>query len=98
MALKVFTNDVDTVIAEDMADVRKVIEELHGSWDDFNDEGEWYVHSDDKVIRIVDSEGDLRERGFTTETNPLTGHEVVARTCAEWIASEGRGLLCSTEY
>lgn len=97
MTLKVWTNDTDTVIAEDLADVRKIIEEMYGSWEEFDRE-DWHAYPDDRVLRIVDDEGDLRERGFATTTNPLTGHEVVARTCAEWIASEGRGFLCSTEY
>lgn len=97
MALKVFANSVDTIIAEDFEDVKKVILERHGSLEGMDDEGDWHEYPPDKVIRIHDNEGDLRERGFVTVTSP-SGHEVVARTAAEWIASEGRGLLCSTEY
>lgn len=99
MALKVFEDGTDTYVAENLDDLRKLVEERLGctlemegrSIDDFEE------CPPDKVIRIHDIEGDLRERGFVAEETPL-GHSVVARTAAEWIASEGRGLLCSTEY
>lgn len=96
--MKVFANSVDTIIAEDLDDVRKVLIEMNGSLEGMEDEGDWHEYPPDKVITIHDNEGDLRARGFTTTTNPRSGHECVSRTAAEWIESEGRGLLCSTEY
>lgn len=98
--LKVWSNDTDTVIATDIDDVRRIVKSTCGYSIDEEGGGvdEWYSLPDSKVIKIDDSEGELRKRGFKTETNPISGHEVVARTCAEWIASEGRGFLCSTEY
>ena len=85
--MKVFTNDTDTVVAEDLADVQKVIEAHYGST--FEQEGwtldEWEEVPDDKPITICN----LHDRGVDDKAT---------HTAAEWAKSEGRGLLCSTEW
>ncbi len=97
MSLQVWTDGTDWYVAEDIDDIRACVIEQHGSWEEWEDR-EWTALPADKVISIHDSDGDLRRRGIATTTNPISGLEVVERTCAEWIASEGRGMLCSTEY
>jgi hypothetical protein len=82
VALKVWTDGTDTVIAEDIRDVQKVIEELHGSWESEDDDwGE--VKDESEVITIHNFDGN---------------GAVLSKTAGEWIVSEGRGFLCSTEY
>lgn len=81
MTLKVWTDATDTVIAEDIHDVRRVMEAHAGSWE--SSDGDWRVIDGDKQIKI----------------HNLTGHEdTVAKTADEWVKSEGRGFLCSTEW
>ncbi len=78
--LQVWTDGTDTVVAADLADVRRVIEEQYGSWESSDDN--WRRISDDKPIRI--------------HADDHT--HVVTKTAREWAESDGRGLLCSTEY
>lgn len=80
--LKVWTNDTDTVIAADLADVKRVIADHYGS-DEFDEDDSWRLRSDERPLKIHNFDGN--------ET-------AVTKTNAEWIASEGRGFLCSTEY
>lgn len=85
--MKVFTNDIDTVVAEDLADVQRVIEETYGST--FEQEGwtidEWEEVDGNKSITIRN----VHDRGWD---------DVETRTAAEWAALEGRCFLCSTEW
>lgn len=48
--LKVWTDATDTVIAEDIRDVRRVMESHAGSWE--SNDGDWRVIEDDKLIKI----------------------------------------------
>lgn len=85
--MKVFTNGTDTVVAEDLADVQRVVEAQYGAT--FEQEGwtldEWEQVPDDKPITICNVDG----RGHDDKET---------RTAAEWAAHDGRGLLCSTEW
>lgn len=85
--LKVFTNDTDTVVANDLADAQRVWEEKIGAT--FEQEGmsldDWSRIADDKPITIRN----LHDRGWDDKAT---------KTAAEWVASEGRGFLCSTEW
>jgi hypothetical protein len=85
--VKVFTNHTDTVVAEDLADVQKVVEAHYGAT--FEQEGwtldEWGEVPDTETITICN----FHDRGHDDK---------VARTAAEWVQSEGRGFLCSTEW
>lgn len=85
--MKVWTNDTDTVVAEDLADVQRVVEAHYGST--FEQEGwtldEWGEVADDKPITICN----LHDRG---------PDDKLTQTAAEWIQMNGRGFLCSTEW
>jgi hypothetical protein len=85
--LRVWTNDVDTVVARDLADVQVVVEAQYGST--FEQEGwsldDWAQVPDDESITVRN----VHDRGWDdTETH----------TAREWAARNGRGLLCSTEW
>ena len=102
MTLHVYTNDTDTVIAADLDDVRAIVEAQIGCT--LEAEGwsldDWRQVPDDKPLTIVDNEGDLAKRGETIIPPPpgLDVYPRVTKTCAEWVASDGRGFLCSTEF
>jgi len=85
--VKVFTNDVDTVVAEDLADVQLVVEAKYGST--FEQEGwsidDWGEVPCDQPITIRN----MHDRGWDDKET---------RTAAEWAAKEDRGFLCSTEW
>ena len=85
--MKVFTNDTDTVVAEDLADVQRVIEAQYGTT--FEQEGwtldEWGEVPDGEPITIRN----VHDRGWDDKET---------KTAAEWAAENGRGLLCSTEW
>lgn len=87
LMLKVFTNRTDTVVAEDLADMQRIIEEQYGAT--FEQEGwtldEWSLVPDDKPITICN----IHDRGRDDKET---------RTAAEWAVHNGRGLLCSTEW
>lgn len=84
--LRVFTNGTDTVAAYDLADTKDLVEATYGTT--FEAEGwsidDWHEVADDKPITI----------------NLETDDGIVKETmlASEWAASEGRSLLCSTEY
>ena len=90
MALHVWTNGTDTVIAEDRNDALRVMQEHTGDPCEEYDRDDWRVHPDDKVLPIRYEEGEL---DLPPGTKP-----VVTRTCAEWIAANKRGFLCTTEW
>lgn len=90
--MKVWKGDVDTVIAEDLADVRKVLAEMYGDSDEVTEmiNDGFAPVADDQAITIVN-----------VDETQADGRKMPVRmtlTAAEWIAREGRGLLCSTEY
>lgn len=76
--LHVFTDDEESVVAEDVADARAVMLEYAGGdvWSDDAIEIEQFA--DDKQLTIVD--------GDTEEKTTLT--------CGEWAQRNGRGYLC----
>lgn len=82
--MKIWTDDTDVVIAEDLADARAVIVELYGSAEFFEVDG-WREVSGDHPITI------------TMEDAPA-GEETRTQTAREWAEENGRGLLCSTEF
>lgn len=81
--LAVWEGDCDTVIAYDREDVYQILLE-HGSLsrDEFNVDS-WTVVDPNKVITIQNFRGDDK---------PVT------MTAAEFIKSQGRCFLCSTEF
>lgn len=85
--LRVFTNHTDTVVAVDLADAQRVVEDHYGST--FEQEGwsidEWGEVHGDKPIAIRNAHG----QGWDDKET---------KTAAEWAASNGRGFLCSTEW
>lgn len=82
--MRVWTNYVDWVVAADLDDVRKVLVEQYGDTPEIDTwiEEGFTPLDDDKPITITNY----------SSGDPLT------LTCADWIAREGRGHLCSTEY
>ena len=54
---------------------------MAAGFDEFDEDATWEACANDELLEISDTNGD----------------NTTAKTCAEWIASEGRGLLCSTE-
>lgn len=85
--LRVFTNHTDTVVAVDLADAQRVVEQQYGAT--FEQEGwtldEWgeVPGGESITIRNVHGEG---------------WDDVETRTAAEWAALSGRCFLCSTEW
>lgn len=87
MALRVFTNDTDTVVADDLADVQTVVEQQYGVT--FEQEGwtlaEWREVTSTEPITIRNAHG----QGWDDKET---------KTAFEWVASNGRGFLCTTEW
>jgi hypothetical protein len=82
--LHCFSDDVDTVIAASVEDADAAYDEWAGG-DTGQERARWTQLPDDKPLTItVDPELNRGRR--------------VTKTCAEWVASNGRGFLCSTEY
>lgn len=99
--LKVFHNGNDWVIAESPADADKVIFEwTQGDYGD--DPDGWEELQPDKKLNIYQHE--LPNRGYYTSKkfdisqDGENGQFVISGTCQQWIETEGRGFLCSTEY
>ena len=90
--LHVFEIGPDTVIAYDVDDAWTVWSEQSGEdRDDYETYDDPVLLPDDKTLSIwCDADGIAEPNG--------DGADTVERTCAEWIAREGRGFLCSTEY
>ena len=93
--MKCFTNDTDTVIADDIEDAWVVwcghTGELREDYD-AEDGWAWEEIPLDKELTIwCDWEG-------IPDTPDTDGVEEKTKTVAQWIESMGRGFLCSTEY
>lgn len=94
--LGVWSSDIDTVVAYDLEDVRCVIEEYSGSFEQSLDD--FRRADNDKLIAInIDEEVD-RAKFAPTFVCERTGFTKARKTAAEWVSLNGRGLLCSTEY
>jgi hypothetical protein len=100
--LRVFTNDYDTVIAHDLGDIRHVYLEFIGE--------DYFVFASEMLgdFREVPPEAEIAIR-FERDQYDGTwadrqvkkgehGEMIVTKTAAEWIKSEGRCFLCSTEW
>ena len=85
--LEVWTNDVDTVVVPDRADIESVIAEHCGYT--FEQEGmsldDWSRVPDDQPITIRN----VHDRGWDDK---------LTMTAGEWAKREGRCFLCSTEW
>lgn len=83
--LRVYENDVDTVIAYSPSDASDVYlaHSLEKREDYPHLDDEWIEVPPDRVMRIHDYRGD----GL-----------VVEMTAAQFVADNGRGFLCSTEF
>jgi len=86
--LHAFTNEVDILIARDIGDAWQIWQEHTGESDESYRE-ELYQMPDDAPIGIWWDGEKIAELGQG---------EVLTLTAAEWVAREGRGFLCSTEY
>lgn len=99
--LKVYHNGCDWVVAESPEDADKVIGEYTGG-DYGDDPDEWEELDPSHVLNIYQS--DLPNRGYYTSKNfdisqdGELGMFVISGTCQQWVDTEGRGFLCSTEY
>lgn len=81
--LRVYRNDViEWVIAESPEEAAELAKEYAGEPDPDWETGPWRALPDDDTLAIEDEDLAL----------------VVTKTCAEWVASNGRGFLASTEY
>lgn len=87
MTLHAYKGEVDWVVAESPEEAAILAQELYGPSSDpegHDTPGHWTQVADDKPLAILDTED---------PKGPKT-----TKTCAEWIASNGRGLLCTTEW
>lgn len=85
--MKVFTNGTDTFVANDLADVANVYFEHTG------------VTLEQEMLTLDDFR-ELPGDEMKTICNLNDGgvDDKATKTCAEWAAENGRGLLCSTEW
>lgn len=81
-ALKLWTNGTETYVARDVAHVLELYKATVGEAYDAEDCSEWEEREDKGPFAIALDDG----RGSVTQTP------------AEWIAENGEGFLCSTEY
>lgn len=88
-AMKVFRNECDHYVAEDLDDAWKVFEELTlcKRADHEPDDPIEEVPGDKKLKILCDEDG-----------HPSDSGTVIERTIAEWAEREPRGMLCSTEF
>lgn len=103
--LRVFTNDVETFVAQDLEDLAKVYVEFYGeTMEEIGaDLSEFKLVRDDHPIKIfLDEDGSA----FPAEQWPQgaienrdeNGKISLTATAGAWAKSNGRGFLCSTEY
>ena len=93
----VFVNEHDWIAADDLDEAWRIYAEYIGYEDDVArarqeiEDGDPLVQmADDAIIKIhVDAAGKMTD---DYDSTPL------ALTAAEWVAREGKGHLCSTEY
>lgn len=109
--LRLWTNDVDTFVAGDRDDLRRVFEEHYGaSMEDVTGNPkeieEWGEIPPDRLRTIYWALDDLKDQsvpeGAKVERlyeppNPDWSHEITA-TAQAWANFHGRGFLCSTEW
>ena len=89
--------DGEWVVAESAEDAVLAYNQYIGN--SKNDDGappeEWHALPDDKPLPVVyEDEHDMPACATDEERQALE----IVRTCAEWVAINGRGYLCSTEY
>jgi hypothetical protein len=92
MTMKVWSGEVDTVVAADLEDVRKVLIDLYGDTDDVVE------MMNDGFAPVPDDQPITIENVDTFDHDGRCAPVKLTMTAAEWISREGRGLLCSTEY
>jgi hypothetical protein len=89
MPLKIWTNDVDYVIAESADEAVEIASDLTGApIGDYADD-EWTAWPDDKPFTFRYDEGD---------EYPGSPERRETRTGAEWVALRGRGYFACSEY
>ena len=105
--MKVYTNTVDTIVAEDKEDLRKVCAEHYGDDEEFEGEGyfEWVEVDQEEMLLIYywtddwpSIEKDTIPPNAEIDTDERAGHVNVMAKAKDWAKSYGRGFLCSTEY
>ncbi len=90
MTLHVFQSECDWVVAKSVDDAYKVMMETTGMSREELDEyvGDYFEQlPDEHELPIIDDVETPQDEWVRT-----------VKTCAEWVKSEGRGFLCSTEY
>lgn len=103
--LRAFADDSDTVAAYDLEDVRRyyVDDEKTIGADEFRPD-DWSELKGGETLSIVFSEDDWRdlkskpEGAAAAPSESIEGHLVITAAVAAWVASHGRGLICSTEW
>ena len=106
--MKVYTNTVDTIVAENKEDLRKVYEEQYGTDEEFEGNGyyEWVeIENLNRFLIIyywIDDWDYINKDNIplkaTIERDEDAGKVLVEATYKEWAKASGRGILCSTEY
>jgi hypothetical protein len=88
-ALHVFTDEVDSYVAENLEEAMAAQRAHAGLLVEHQDPAAWEQCPDERELAIHTDENGNAAHGDA----PL-----VTKTCAEWAAANGRGFLCSTEY
>jgi hypothetical protein len=83
VSLHVWHDGYDWVVAESAEDAVDVECDITSNRLSDYDPDEWQQLPDDKPLKIVDWDGNGTDR---------------EQPCAAWVAENGRGFLCSTEY
>ena len=86
MTLRLWTNGFDTYVAASPADIPAMHKAWNGYDMDASEQYKFYERASDRPITITFVDG------------PDESGQRVTKTAAEWIAANGPGLLCSTEY
>jgi len=89
--MKTWTNDHDTVVADDLVEVRSILERLAGCPVGF-EPSEWEECDEGESLTIW-----CNADGHPGEPH-APGNSKVTKTIGEWARQEGQGFLCSTEY
>lgn len=83
--LQLWTNDYDTVVAESAKEAAELMLRQCGADQEDIDTYCW-------------EEFELHEKQGDAELTIVIDDEPVKKTVRDWIAENGKGLLCSTEY
>ena len=100
MKLKIFTNFIDTVVAHSPEDAVNVWNECAGDdYIGYGDVDDW-IEENKQILTIWyhDNPIDREEAPCDAIVSDENGTLYITATSEQWIKSNGRGWLCSTEY